>query len=122
MTKNTESRATSLGADVIAISGRNHLGFTLVELAIVIVLIGLIVSAVIAGQTLVKQANLRSAITKMISYIVAANSFKLSYNYFPGDVPNADAYGWDVNLNGNGDGKIDHHSNGGANNTTGEHQ
>ena len=38
-------------------------GFTLVELSIVIVIIGLIVSGVVAGQSIVKAAKLKSVTT-----------------------------------------------------------
>jgi prepilin-type N-terminal cleavage/methylation domain-containing protein len=67
-------------------------GFTLVELSIVIVIIGLIVAAVVAGQSLVKQAQLRSIISEQEGIKTAINSFKLQYGGLPGDITNGSAY------------------------------
>jgi prepilin-type N-terminal cleavage/methylation domain-containing protein len=63
--------------------------FTLVELAIVIVIIGLLVGGVLTGQELIKQAKLRSLMKEIISYETAVITFKGKYNYLPGDLPNA---------------------------------
>ncbi len=70
----------------------NTKGFTLLELSIVIVIIGLIVAGVSAGQSLVKQANLRSVMTDVNQYKVAINSFKLQYDALPGDFTRAFDY------------------------------
>lgn len=77
-------------------------GFTLIELSIVIVIIGLIVAGVVGGQSLVKQSKLRAVISEVNKYRVAINSFKLEYNALPGDMVNAQDY-FGVNVtNGNG--------------------
>jgi prepilin-type N-terminal cleavage/methylation domain-containing protein len=46
----------------------NNKGFTLVELAIVLVIIGFLVSGIIAGQELINQAKINKAISKLNSY------------------------------------------------------
>lgn len=86
---------------------KKHKGFTLVELSIVIVIIGLIVAGVVGGQSLIKQSKLRSIATDLNKYSVAHNAFKLEYDAIPGDFNKASSY-WGVAVqNGNGDGKVD---------------
>ena len=73
-----------------------------------IVIIGLIVAGVTAGQSLVKQAKLRSLVTDIDKYRVATNSFLLQYNGLPGDLRNATDYwpGVTNNANGNGNKRV----------------
>ena len=97
-----------------AVFGRvNKSGFTLIELSIVIVIIGLIVAGVVGGQQLVKQAQMRSVITEVNKYKMAVNTFRLEYGTYPGDLSNASSY-WssctDVSGNtcdGNGNKSVD---------------
>ena len=63
-------------------------GFTLVELAIVLVILGLIVGGVLVGQDLIKTATVRAAVTQIERYDTAANTFRNKYNGLPGDLPN----------------------------------
>lgn len=94
---------------------RGKAGFTLIELSIVLVIIGLIVAGVVGGQSLVRQAQLRSVISEQDAVKVAINNFRLNYrNSLPGDFSTASQY-WTgcagggaslPNCNGNGDGQI----------------
>lgn len=77
-------------------------GFTLIELSVVIVIIGLIVAGIVAGQSLVEQAKLRSSLSDANSIIMASNQFFLQYNAVAGDMNNADDY-WSTSSVGNGD-------------------
>lgn len=61
-------------------------GFTLVELAIVLVIIGLIVGGVLVGQDLIKAAEIRAAVTQIEKYNTAATAFRTKYDGYPGDL------------------------------------
>lgn len=85
-----------------------RLGFTLIELSIVIVIIGLIIGGVLVGRDLISAANIRAQISQIEMYKTAVNTFKLKYNYLPGDMPDTAAaqYGFTGN-SGNGNGRLD---------------
>ena len=100
-------------------------GFTLVELAIVIVIIGFIVAGIAAGSSLIKQAQIRSVVTDFTNFQVAYNNFLGRYNAVPGDFSNAESY-WPagsnstscaatgISCNGNGNGLIEFSTTGAA--------
>ena len=73
------------------IMNRNK-GFTLIELSVVIVIIGLIVAGIVGGQSLVRQAKIRSVVTDLNKYHTAFNTFRLEYDGYPGDIKNAEDY------------------------------
>ena len=60
-------------------------GFTLVELAIVLVIIGLIIAAVLKGQELIISARLKSTISDIDGIRAATNTFHDKYGALPGD-------------------------------------
>jgi len=60
--------------------------FTLVELAIVLVIIGLIVGGVLVGNDLIQAARIKSAISQITNYSAAVNTFRIKYSALPGDV------------------------------------
>lgn len=64
-------------------------GFTLVELSIVLVIIGLVVGGVLVGQDLIRAAELKTYTSDIDKYRTALNVFKGKYGYYPGDMPNA---------------------------------
>ena len=70
---------------------RRH-GFTLVELSIVLVILGLLVGGVLTGQSLIRAAELRSITTQFNTYVTATQTFRDKYMAIPGDMPNATAY------------------------------
>jgi prepilin-type N-terminal cleavage/methylation domain-containing protein len=66
-------------------------GFTLLELSIVIVIIGLIAGGILVGRDLIRAAKIRAQISQIQKYQAAVNTFRLKYNGLPGDLANPDA-------------------------------
>ena len=65
-------------------------GFTLVEISIVLVIIGLILGAVfVGGQTLIANTRTTSTISLIKDLSGAVADFKSRYHYLPGDLPKA---------------------------------
>lgn len=64
--------------------------FTLIEIAIVLVIIGLIVGGVLVGQDLISSATARAQITQIDKFKQGSNTFMVKYGYLPGDIPYAD--------------------------------
>jgi len=65
---------------------RSEAGFTLVELSIVLVIIGLIVGGVLAGQDMIKAAQIRATVSQTEKYNTAVNTFRDKFGAMPGDV------------------------------------
>lgn len=66
--------------------------FTLVELSIVIVIIGLLMGGVLVGQDMIRNAELRSLTHQFEQYQTALGAFKNKYSGMPGDLKNAVRY------------------------------
>lgn len=99
--------------------------FSLVELSIVLVILGLLVGGVLSGQSLIRASELRSVSADLARYQTAVYTFRDKYFALPGDMTNATTFwgvrastGSDVTChqtinsttgtcNGNGDGRID---------------
>ncbi len=71
-------------------------GFTLIELSIVLVIIGLIVGGVLVGQDLIRSAAIRATISQVEQFNTAVNTFHGKYNAIPGDMnaSTAQSYGF----------------------------
>lgn len=93
-------------------------GFSLVELSIVLVILGLLTGGILGGQSLIRAAELRSLSTDASRYVAAVYTFRDKYFALPGDMANATAF-WGAapscatqassgttTCNGNGDGQI----------------
>ena len=67
-------------------------GFTLVELSIVLVILGLLVGAVVAGESLIHSAELKGVMREAQQYQSAVSEFRTQYTAMPGDMKNAVSY------------------------------
>ncbi len=61
-------------------------GFTLIELSITLVIIGLVIGGVLVGRDMIKAAELRATMGQKEKFDTAANVFSLKYNGTPGDL------------------------------------
>jgi prepilin-type N-terminal cleavage/methylation domain-containing protein len=75
--------------------------FSLVELSIVLVILGLLTGGILTGQSLIRASELRAVGTEYQRYVAATNTFRDKYFALPGDMRNATAF-WG-RLNGNAD-------------------
>ncbi|MBY0356226.1 MAG: prepilin-type N-terminal cleavage/methylation domain-containing protein [Rickettsiales bacterium] len=102
-------------------------GFSLLELSVVLIVIGLLTGGVVAGMSIRNNAILRGILDDVQKYTRAVDQFREKYNQMPGDMINAteiwgaadggtgntiacyntDSTGSKATCNGNGDGKIE---------------
>lgn len=99
-------------------------GFSLVELSVVLVVLGLLAGAVVGGRHLIRAAELRAIPTEYEDLLTAVRTFEERYDGLPGDLPNAESL-WGTasscppaagsvvasgTCNGNGNGRIGDHN------------
>jgi len=68
---------------------RRQQGFTLIEIAIVLVIIGLLLGGVLKGQELINAARVRNIASQLDGVKIAYLGFQDRYRAYPGDMPNA---------------------------------
>ena len=64
-------------------------GFTLVEIAIVLVIIGLLLGGILKGQEMITQAKIKNVVNDFNGITAAINSYQDRYKALPGDDLNA---------------------------------
>jgi prepilin-type N-terminal cleavage/methylation domain-containing protein len=64
-------------------------GFTLVEIAIVLVIIGLLLGGILKGQEMITQAKIKNSIADFSGISAAYYGYQDRYRAIPGDDPNA---------------------------------
>jgi prepilin-type N-terminal cleavage/methylation domain-containing protein len=80
-------------------------GFTLVEIAIVLVIIGLLLGGVLKGQELITQAKIKNVANDFNGLSAAIYAYQDRYKGFPGDDNGAVAR-WTNTADGNKDGSV----------------
>ena len=73
------------------IKTKNQQGFTLVEIAIVLVIIGLLLGGVLKGQEMIKSAKVKAQMQQIEGISAAFNTYQDKYGALPGDDANAAA-------------------------------
>ena len=68
-------------------------GFSLIELSVVLVILGLLIATVTVGKDLIRSAAMRAVITQITDLQTQLGAFLLRYNALPGDITNADKRG-----------------------------
>lgn len=89
-------------------SNHRQSGFTLIEIAIVLVIIGLLLGGVLKGQELITSARVRNLISQQDGIKAAYFGFQDRFRSLPGDYATASAAAniANVTFGGNGDGQI----------------
>jgi prepilin-type N-terminal cleavage/methylation domain-containing protein len=90
-----------------ALKNHHNSGFSLVELAIVLIVIGLIIGGVLKGRELIESARLKSVLTQLNEYRVATGTFMDMFDALPGDFSQAKDYIGAHLVDGKGNGIID---------------
>lgn len=85
--------------------------FTLIELSIVLIIVGLLAAGVLVGRDLIRAAEVRAQVGQIEKMNTAVNAFRLKYNCLPGDCASAVSFGLGVSNgdgeNGNGNDQIE---------------
>lgn len=101
---------------------RKQSGFTLIEIAIVLVIIGLLLGGVLKGQELITSARVRNIISQQDGIKAAYFGFQDRFRAIPGDYPGAQANAnipdVAIALGGNGNGLLEQPNGAGANEST----
>lgn len=83
-------------------------GFTLIEAAIVLVIVGFLLAAVLQGRQMIESARFKSLKADLGEYREAFDTFQQRYNALPGDYADADTrLGMSASSTGNGNGVVD---------------
>jgi len=85
---------------------RNQKGFTLVEIAIVLVIIGLLIGGVLKGQAMIQNAKVKRVVKSADELRAAFYTFYDKYGAYPGDENNGNIPPGETGSDGDGSGQI----------------
>ena len=85
---------------------RKQQGFTLIEIAIVLVIIGLLLGGILQGQSLINSARVRNLISQIDGIKAAFYGFQDRYRALPGDFSQATTLIPNASKDGDGNGQI----------------
>ncbi len=87
-----------------------NFGFTLVEISIVMIIIGLLIGGTFSGLAMIDNTKVNSTVQQIKKFEAAAINFKQIYGYYPGDLGNPTSVLSNCespcDISGNQDGKI----------------
>jgi prepilin-type N-terminal cleavage/methylation domain-containing protein len=87
--------------------GKQQAGFTLVEIAIVLVIIGLLLGGILKGQEMITQAKIKNIVNDLNGMSAAIYSYQDRYRALPGDELNATVSArWSGAFGGDGNGVL----------------
>jgi prepilin-type N-terminal cleavage/methylation domain-containing protein len=67
-------------------------GFSLIELSVTLVIAGLLAAGITSGMHLMQSAKIDKMVSEITGFNTAFQNFRLKYNAWPGDMPNAVTY------------------------------
>ena len=85
---------------------REEKGFTVIEIAVVLVIIGLILASVYKVSEVIKNAHIRNLVNQVDTINQAISNYQSKYRALPGDDDQATVHLGAATVNGNGDGRI----------------
>jgi prepilin-type N-terminal cleavage/methylation domain-containing protein len=85
---------------------KNQSAFTLVELAIAITIVGLLISSILVGSSLIANTESKALLSEVQKLNESVTQFQSLYKGLPGDLPNATSFWPAAVINGDGNGQI----------------
>ncbi len=93
---------------------KKHQGFTLIEIAIVLLIIGLLLGGIMKGQSMINSARVRAIANDLVGIEAAWISFQDRYRSLPGDYSRASTHIVDGAKDGDSNARVDSTAEAGA--------